>query len=108
MFRVICFDYRICSVEYFMDEMQPYEMSSIAEYVKYVDKYERENARVGIFALVQPNSKHKIDIKKEMPLPWDEDHTVQWSDEYKEQINEDRKSAMERMKEMEKMFNNMK
>lgn len=71
MFRTLCFEYRVVTVPYFLDEMRQYEAKDIVKNIMYVDKNEREIDRYKLFVAIQSNSKNKIELKDIMELPWD-------------------------------------
>jgi len=73
LFRVICFEYRIVGVDYFMDTMQYCELPDMINNIKYLDKNSREIDRYKLFVTVQANSKKKVKIEELMPLAWDEE-----------------------------------
>ena len=67
------FDYRICSIDYFMDEMQEYEINTIIQNIPYLDRNEKELDRYKLYVSVQANSKKKIKLEEIMSLPWDKE-----------------------------------
>lgn len=71
MFRVFCFEYRIVSVEYFLDNLTQWEAADIAQNVQYVDINQRESDRYKLYVMIQSNSKRKISPNDVMSLPWD-------------------------------------
>lgn len=73
MFRIICFDYKICSVDYFMDELQEWEMNTMIKNIPYLDRNEKEMDRYKLFVTVQANSKKKIKLNELVELPWDKE-----------------------------------
>ena len=73
LFRVICFDYHICPIEYFMDTMQEYEVNTVIQNIPYLNRNEKELDRYKLFVSVQSNSKKKINIEDILKLPWDEE-----------------------------------
>lgn len=66
LMRAVCFEYSSVSLEYFLDEMEFYELYDIARYMIYSKKADYNIARM----VLSPYCK---DIMKKMPLPWDGD-----------------------------------
>ena len=71
MFRLLCFEYRIVSVEYFLDELREWEAKELLYNLDFVDVNERQLLRGILYVLVQQNNKKKLDISSTWPLPWD-------------------------------------
>ena len=105
MFRVVCFEYRICSIEYFMDELQQWELNTIIKNIKYLDRNEREIDRYKLYVSIQSNSKKKLKPEEILPLAWDKETNGEWSEDYKEQIAKKRKETEERMSQIIKNMN---
>lgn len=101
MFRVLCFEHRIVTVEYFMDEMEMYEINTIIKDLKYVDRNQREIDRMKLLVEMQANSKSRINIEDYMPLPWDKEKNT--GTKVDEQQAEEFKN---RMKQLEKQIQN--
>lgn len=102
MFRVLCFEYRIVTVDYFMNEMELYEVNSIIKNIKYVDRNQREIDRYKLLVEIQANSKNKVKVEDVMPLPWDSENKNTGT-----KIDEDQAKEMrERMKQLEKQIQN--
>lgn len=102
LFRVLCFEYRIVTIDYFMDEMQLYELNSIVKNLKYVDRNQREIERYQLLVNIQANSKHKIKMEDVLPLPWDSENKNTGTKITEEQAKEMR----DRMKMLEKQIQN--
>lgn len=73
MFRIFCFEFKVCSIEYFLDEMQVYEVNTIIENLPYLDRTSWEQSRFQIYSSVQINSKKKINPTDIMKFAWDND-----------------------------------
>lgn len=107
LFRIICFEFRICSPEYFLDEMQKYEVNTIIANIPYLDKVQKETDRYKLYVTVQSNSKKRLKVQEIMSLPWDnETQDVQWTDEYKEEMKKERKETEQRIAQIIKNMNN--
>lgn len=93
-------------MEYFLDELQQWELNLIVNNIKYLDRNEKEIDRYKLYISVQANSKKKLKIEDIMKLPWDDEQDEKWSKEYKEEIDKQRKEAEERMQQIIKNMNN--
>lgn len=90
-----------------MDELQQWELNSIIENIKYLDKNDREIDRYKLYVSIQSNSKKKLKPEDILSLPWDnEGKNEEWSDEYKEKLNQERKEAEQRISQIIKNMNN--
>lgn len=61
------------SIEYFMDELQDYEVNSILECIPYLERNEWERSRYSIYSNVQLNISKKIKPTDIMKFEWDKD-----------------------------------
>ena len=102
MFRVLCFEHRIVTIEYFMDEMELYEINTIIKDLKYTDRTTRELSRYEIYAIAQSNSSKKLKMTDIMELPWDEEGKNKGTKVDEEQA----KTLKDRMKMLEKQIQN--
>lgn len=94
-------------MEYFLDELQQWELNLIVNNIKYLDRNEKEIDRYKLYISVQANSKKKLKIEDIMKLPWDDEQDEKWSEEYKEKVDKQRKETKERMQQIIKNMNNM-
>lgn len=95
----------MCTIEYFLDTLQQWELNTIVENIKYLDRNEKEIDRYKLYVSIQSNSKKKIKPEEIMKLPWDNDETTEWSEEYKQQLSQKRKETEERMSQIIKNMN---
>lgn len=89
LFQVICFEFRVVPVQYFLDDMQEWEVNDIVSCIKWLDRTERELSRYQLYVSVQSNSKKKLTPKDILSLPWDDEGVnkgTQISDEEAERI----------------------
>lgn len=93
-------------MEYFLDELQQWELNIIVNNIKYLDRNEKEIDRYKLFVSIQSNSKKKLKIEDIISLPWDKEQDEKWSEEYKEKLDKQRKEAEERMQQIIKNMNN--
>lgn len=61
------------TVEYFLDKMQPYEVSAILEYIDVADKTTWEQTRMQMYITAQVNSTKKLKPTDIMPFTWDKE-----------------------------------
>ena len=59
-------------VEYFYDEMQPYEVNDIISCLQYADVNLWESNRINGYIIAQSNSKKKLSPQDIIKFPWDE------------------------------------
>lgn len=70
--KLLCFEFRVVSVEYFLDVMQEYEVKAYLEYIPYLDRNSWEQCRYEIYSKVQMNSSKQINAQDLIRFPWDE------------------------------------
>lgn len=58
-----------------MDKMELWEINEIYHNLQYSNICSWEQTRWLLYAIIQVNSKKKIDIKKVLQFPWDIDYT---------------------------------
>lgn len=66
--------YKLVSLQYFMDEMQEYEVHDMYNALKYADRGQWEMTRWLLYAIIQVNSKKKIKIEDVISFPWDSNY----------------------------------
>lgn len=74
VFRILCVEHRLISIEYFMDKMRPYEVNDYMKSLKYIDRTVRELERFSNYIYVQSNTKKEIKLKDILELPWDKEN----------------------------------
>ena len=70
-FRVLCFEYKLVSIPYFLDEMGYIELECIYDHVPYSDRPIWDTSRILSLYIIAPYMKKKMDIQDMFPLPWD-------------------------------------
>lgn len=88
-----------------MDELQQWELNTIVENIQYLDKNQREIDRYKLYVSIQSNSKKKLKPEEIMRLPWDDDKTAEWTEDYKKTLANRRKETEERMSQIIKNMN---
>lgn len=102
MLRVFVFENKMVSLEYFLDEMQEYEINTLARNAAYVDRNNKEIQRMQMYILAQCNSKKKLKLQDIMKFKWDEEN-INTGTEVDENTA---KAYRERMKQLEGMIQN--
>ena len=69
---MLCFEYKICSVPYFLDEMLLSELQDILDNIQYADRSIWEALRINSFITCQVNSRKKLKLSDIYRLPFDE------------------------------------
>lgn len=73
LLRVLVYEYRMVSLEYYLDEMQPYEISIVAKNLAYTDRANKELLRLQMYITAQVNSTKKLKIEDIMKFKWDDE-----------------------------------
>lgn len=81
-FNVLCFQFRIISVPYFMDECTMWELNDIVENIPYLDRNIWESQRLNAFITAQVNTKKKLSMKDICEFKWEqteieEEHNIE-------------------------------
>lgn len=71
---LLCLEYKVCSIPYFMDNMRYYELKPILKNLNLSVKNHWEIARQICYAVVQSQSSKKIKPSDIMQFPWDKDY----------------------------------
>ena len=69
---LLCLEYKVCSISYFMDDMKFYELSPILKNLNVSVKNDWEIARQISYIIAQSQSTKKIKPSDIMQFPWDE------------------------------------
>lgn len=75
MFQLVCVQYGVVSVPYFLDEMKPYELSVICESLHLRHKEEWEQARMISYVIAQSNSKKKLKPTDIIKFAWEKENS---------------------------------
>lgn len=81
LFRLLCFEFKCCTIPYFFDEMEEYEVQSIIENLEYYERPEWERTRFQSYCNIQKSSTKKIKPTDLITFPWEkeDDNTDQIS-----------------------------
>jgi lysyl-tRNA synthetase class II len=98
---LLCIEYKVCSLPYFMDKMQSYEITAITEKLNLSVKNDWEICRQLAYVFAQINSKKKLKPSDIMKFPWEEDPTKKRYDK-KMKVTQEMKDRMIREMELNK------
>lgn len=87
-------------MEYFMSDLQNFEVELLYENLKYADRPSWEQTRLLAFILAQVNSKKKLEMTEILSFPWDRPEDIHDI----EMTNEDRDRLREKAKAFEKIL----
>lgn len=82
------------SVEYFMDELEGWEVNTLIELIPYADRNEWEMCRQQLYLTAQVNSKKKLKPKDIMSFVWEQPIKVKHEAPTNEEINKARDMAL--------------
>lgn len=69
--RLLVFQYRMVSYEYFMDKLQWYELSNLVEGIPYLDRNGWEQTRAELYTLTSMFAKEKMKPIDVMRFAWE-------------------------------------
>lgn len=95
--KILCFEYKVVSVQYFMDDMRVTELDTIIDNVKFCDRSAWDTARIICLISAQKASKKKLRLRDLFELPWDK----------LDQSDEEMKHILEQQKSLENYLNNI-
>lgn len=73
LFRLLCFEFKCCTIPYFFDEMEEYEVQSIIENLEYYERPEWERTRFLAYCNIQKSSTKKIKPTDLITFPWEKE-----------------------------------
>ena len=103
LFNLLCFQFKVISVEYFMDVCTEWEIEDILDYLPYTDRAIREGARLSAFITAKANFKNIKKLTDIQEFIWEKSEEEQEEEEKIIEIsNEDIKRLKEKAKQWEK------
>lgn len=87
LFRLLCIEHHLVSVEYFMDRMQDYEIDTLLDNLQYDGVNEWEQTRLKIYSTAQMMSKKQLTPKDLMEFPWEKEEEKEEEEEHKTSIS---------------------
>lgn len=91
-------------MEYFMSDLQDFEVELLYENLKYADRPSWEQTRLLAFILAQVNSKKRLEMTDIMSFPWEENY----EEKNIEMSNEDRDKLRAKAAMFEKILQKAK
>ena len=73
---MICFEYELVSVQYFLDEMPLWDLNDLIYGISYKGRQDWERTRIAAYLTMAPHCK-KLDIKKVLTFSWDKESEVE-------------------------------
>lgn len=74
LFQLIVIEYKICSIEYFFDKMQMYELNTILSSLNKSIKNDWEQTRMIAYIIAQCNSSKQLKVTDILKFDWDNEH----------------------------------
>lgn len=103
IFRVVCFEYNIMSVEYFMDECTEWELNNIIANIPYTDRNMWETSRLNAFITAKAHFKGIKKFKDILIFPWEKE-----DEEEKEEEPHNYEISNEEIKRLKQLSENVK
>lgn len=75
IFKTLCVEFKLCSIEYFMYELEEWECCELYSNLQFSDRNMLESTRLITYFASLPYMKEKIEISEFMKLPWDEGYS---------------------------------
>ena len=72
LFTLVCVQFGVVSVEYFLDKMKPYELSIICNSLHLRFKDSWEQSRLIAYLIAQTNSKKRLKPSDIIKFPWEQ------------------------------------
>lgn len=101
LFRLLCFEFKCCTIPYFFDEMEEYEIEPIIEGLSTYERSDWERTRFQSYCNIQKSSTKKIKPTDLITFPWEKE------DDNTEEINTTSKLSkadIQRLKEQSKII----
>lgn len=71
---MLCFEFRCCTIPYFFDEMEEYEVQDIISNLEYYERPEWERTRFQSYCNIQKSSSKKLKPTDLITFPWEKEH----------------------------------
>ena len=75
MFRLFCFEFKVTSIEYFMDTLQEYEVQDIISNLEYYERPEWERTRFQTYCNIQKSSSKRLSPQDLITFPWEKEES---------------------------------
>lgn len=84
----MCFEHKVLTVDYFLNNLELYEAAEIVNNLPYVNRDEKDLWRYEIYVLCQANSKKRLKPTDILEFAWDKDTTTASHTITNEEINQ--------------------
>lgn len=74
LFKLFCFQYKVVSIEYFMDSLQEYEIEPIVQNIPFIEKGDWERTRFLAYCNLQKSSSKRLKPTDLITFPWEKEH----------------------------------
>lgn len=71
---MLCFEFKCCTIPYFFDEMEEYEVQDIISNLEYYERPEWERTRFQSYCNIQKSSSKKLKPTDLITFPWEKEH----------------------------------
>ena len=75
LFRVLCFEFKCCTIPYFFDEMEEYEIQDIISNLEYLQRPEWEGTRFQTYCNLQKSSSKRLSPTDLITFPWENEES---------------------------------
>ncbi len=99
--RVLCFEFRILEVPYFMDVCTIWEINDLIEFLPYCDRNMWESQRLNAYMTAQVNSTKRLTMQDICKFKWEDEDTSQNTQEI---TDDDIKRLSERATQWEQLL----
>lgn len=105
LFKLVCVQFGVCSVEYFMDKMKPYELSIICDSLHLRVKDSWEQSRMIAYMIAQTNSTKRLKPTDIIKFGWEKDKDKEHKTQHAkpltlEDVDAIKARALQRQKEL--------
>lgn len=102
LFKLLCFQYKVVSVEYFMDSLQEYEIEPIVQNIPFIEKGDWERTRFLAYCNIQKSSTKKLKPTDLITFPWEKEESS--TDQINDNSEPLTKEEIQRLKEQAKII----
>lgn len=75
LFRLLCFEFKCCTIPYFFDEMEEYEVQSIIENLEYNERGDWERTRFLAYCNLQKSSSKRLSPQDLITFQWENEES---------------------------------
>lgn len=78
--RVLVFEYRTVTLEYFLFKMTPIELDMCTKNLEYTDRPLWDTTRILSMFTIMPHTRKRVKLHEMFPLPWDQKYDPEEQD----------------------------